>query len=99
MTAWLPYPEALRDEGNPADLTRHPEEEINITLELLFVSADLALRAGDYHRANVLLDSITRTLDNNGIFVDPIAINYRNVVRSATAAGYEVQQITLKLES
>ena len=95
LTAWLPYPKDLQEVGNPADLSRHPEEEINIVIETMFISADQALRMGDYHRANVLLDSITRTLDNNGVFVDPIGINYQNVVRVATNEGYKVQQITL----
>ena len=95
LTAWLPYPKDLQEVGNPADLSRHPEAEINIVLETMFVSADKALRTGDYQRANVLLDSITRTLDNSGVFVDPIGINYRNVVRTATSEGYEVQQISL----
>lgn len=95
LTAWLPYPKDLQEVGNPADLSRHPEDEINIILETMLISADKALRIGDYHRANVLLDSITRTLDNNGVFVDPIGINYQNVVRTTTREGYEVQQITL----
>jgi len=95
LTAWLPYPQDLMEKGNPADLTRHPQSQTNITLEAMLLSADKALRAGDYQRANILLDSLTRTLDNNGIFVDPIAINYHNLVQIASAEGYEVQQITL----
>ncbi len=95
LTAWLPYPQALQESGNPADLSRHPSDEINIALETMLISADLALRTGDYRRANVLLDSVTRTLDNGGVFVDPIAISYRNVIRVIAAEGYEVQQIDL----
>lgn len=95
LTAWLPYPQDMLNSGNTADLTRHPESQMSIALEALFLSADKALRAGDYQRANILLDSITRTMDNNGIFVDPIGINYYNLVQGATAEGYEVQEITL----
>jgi len=95
LTAWLPYPDDLREEGNPADLTRHPQDEINITLEVMFQAADTALRQGDYNKANVLLDSITRVLDNDGIFIDPLAVSYLNVVRAATAAGFEAQRVQL----
>ncbi|VAW39267.1 hypothetical protein MNBD_CHLOROFLEXI01-3771, partial [hydrothermal vent metagenome] len=35
LTAWLPYPGSLRTEGNPADLTRHPQAEVNVTLEVM----------------------------------------------------------------
>ena len=95
LTAWLPYPGAWQEEGNPADLTRHPREEINVILETMFVAADTALRAGDYNRANALLDSITRVLDNNGRYIDPLAISYHDIVHAAAEAGYEVQQIEL----
>ncbi len=95
LTAWLPYPDSLRTEGNPADLTRHPQAEINVTLEVMLHAADTALRAGDYNRANVLLDSITRVLDNDGVFIDPLAASYQNLVRLLTNQGYEVQQVSL----
>lgn len=95
LTAWLPHPETLEREGNPADLTRRPRAEINIALEVMFHASDKALRAGDYAQANILLDSITRVLDNGGVFIDPLARNYLNVVQTAGAEGYEVQQITL----
>jgi hypothetical protein len=96
LTAWLPYPQLLREEGNPADLTRHPETELNITLEAMLQAADLALREGDFNRANVILDSVTRVLDGNGAFVDPLAIHYWQVVTLAAEAGYQVQKIQLE---
>jgi len=95
LTAWLPPPELLEQEGNPADLTRHPAAEINITLEVMLQAADTAVRQADYHAANILLDSITRVLDTNGDFVDPLARTYLDVVQTATAAGYQVQQVRL----
>lgn len=95
LTAWLPYPVSLQTEGNPADLTRHPHAEINVTLEVMLQAADTALRAGDYNRANVLLDSVTRVLDSDGVFVDPLAVSHLNLVRSLTNQGYEVQQVVL----
>ena len=79
LTAWLPYPGSLQTEGNPADLTRHPQAEINVTLEAMLQAADTALRTGDYNKANVLLDSVTRVLDNDGVFIDPLAASYLNL--------------------
>jgi len=96
LTAWLPYPGALQSEGNPADLTRHPQDEINVTLEVMLLASDTALRAGDYNRANVLLDSVTRVLDNDGVFIDPLAASYLNLVRTLAAQGYEAQSVTLE---
>lgn len=98
LTAWLPYPGSLQTDGNPADLTRHPQTEINITLEVMLLAADTAVRAADYNKANVLLDSVTRVLDNEGIFVDPLAVSYLNLVRLLTNQGYEVQQVSLEGE-
>jgi hypothetical protein len=95
LTAWLPYPQDVRERGNPADLSRRPRADVNIALEALLASADEALRAGEFSRANVLLDSVTRVLDNDGVFLDPLAIHYLNIVHVAAAEGYEVQSIYL----
>ncbi|MAT97666.1 MAG: hypothetical protein CL608_11025 [Anaerolineaceae bacterium] len=96
LTAWLPYPGALRTDGNPADLTRHPQDEINVTLEVMLQAADTALRAGDYNKANVLLDSVIRVLDNDGIFIDPLAASHLNLVRLLNSEGYETQSVVLE---
>jgi hypothetical protein len=95
LSAWLPYPHEVKEQGNPADLTRHPQSEINVTLEVMLQAANIALESGDYNRANVLLDSVSRVLDNDGAFIDPLAISYLDVVRLATNLGYDVQQVTL----
>lgn len=95
LTAWLPPPEALQQQGNPADLTRHPESDIHVTFEIMLQAAEAALHDGDYQQANTLLDSITRVLDNGGSFVDPLAHNYLDVVQTAVAANFEVQAINL----
>lgn len=94
LTAWLPHPETLEREGNPADLTRHPQDEVNVTLEVMLQAADTAVRVGNYEQANILLDSIERVL-NSGEFIDPLARNYLEVVRTASEADFEVQQIEL----
>jgi hypothetical protein len=95
LTAWLPHPTAVREQGNPADFSRRPKEEINITLEVMLEAADRAARAGDYDRANVLLDSVSRILDSNGTFIDPLAITYQKIVRAAAEFDYELQQIDI----
>ncbi|HID54600.1 MAG TPA: hypothetical protein EYP41_21495 [Anaerolineae bacterium] len=95
LTAWLPYPGVLQEEGNPADLTRHPRAEINVTLEIMLASADAAMRQGDYKRANALLDSVARVLDNDGRYIDPLALSYHDIVHTAAIEGYEVQQAEL----
>jgi hypothetical protein len=95
LTAWLPSPQDVKENGNTADLTRHPRSEINVTLEVILNAADAAVRAGDYEMANILLDSITRVLDTGGNFVDPMAVNYLNIVRAAQRLGFEVQQVEL----
>ncbi len=96
LTAWLPFPGALQTDGNPADLTRHPQDEINVTLEVMLQAADLALRAGDFNKANVLLDSVTRVLDNDGVFIDPLAASYLDLVRLLSKQGYEVHAVSLE---
>jgi hypothetical protein len=98
LTAWLPYPGSLQAEGNPADLTRHPQAEVNVTLEVMLQAADTALRGNDYNKANVLLDSVTRVLENDGVFIDPLAASYLNLVQLLTNQGFEVEQVFLEGE-
>jgi hypothetical protein len=94
-TAWLPHPSEVQERGNTADLTRHPNTETNIAIEIMLRAADEALRAQDANRANVLLDSVSRILDQDGSFTDPLAASYARIVRTAMNFGYEPQQITL----
>lgn len=95
LTAWLPHPTAVREQGNPADFSRRPKEEINITLEVMLEAADRALRAGDFARSNVLLDSVNRILDSNGAFIDPLAITYQKIVRAAAEYDYELHEVDI----
>lgn len=96
LTAWLPLPDKVRQQGNPADLTRHPTAEINVALEAMLYSADQALRQEEYNRANVLLDSVERVLANGGAFLDPLSLNYRHIVQATERMGYEAQQIRVE---
>lgn len=95
LSAWLPHPTQVREFGNPADLTRRPEGEMNVTLELMLTAADTALRAGDYARANVILDSVDNILANNGAIIDPMATAYLRIVRAAAEYGYKLQSVEL----
>lgn len=95
LTAWLPYPQELEALGNPADVSRHSNEEINVTLEVMLKASDLAIRTGDFARANAHLDSIERVLSNNGVFIDPLATSYLSVVQTTSAQGYIVQNVDL----
>ncbi len=96
LQAWLPFPAGAHERGLTADFIRHPSAETNVTLETLLAAADRALRAGNYGQANVLLDSVERVVESRGTFLDPLAISYRQLVRSAARSGYEAQQIDLQ---
>ena len=99
LSAWLPHPTQVREFGNPADLTRRPREEINVTLEVMLVAADTAMRAGDYSRANVILDSVDGILERGGTIIDPMATSYLRIVRAAAEYGYELHTIELSGET
>jgi hypothetical protein len=85
----------LERQGITADFIRHPETATNIALESLLLSAHNALRSREYERANALLDSVIRVLDNGGTFLDPLAGNYLDIVRTTSAMGYQAQQISV----
>lgn len=96
LNAWLPHPTAVREQGNPADLSRSPASELNITLELMLHNADNAAREGDYERAKVLLDSVENILNNNGLFIDPLSNTYLALVRAAQEYDYELQDVDIQ---
>jgi hypothetical protein len=95
MTTWLPDPEIAERLGATADLSRQPGSAVNIALETMLVSASSTYLEGDYVRANALLDSVERVLDNNGAFLDPLALSYLDIVLTAGDLGYEAQHIDL----
>ena len=94
MTAWLPMPTEMRQRQITTDLTRKPTAEINVVLETMLVAADTALRAQDYQRANVLINSVARVLETGSI-IDPLAASYREIVAKASRAGYEVMRVEM----
>jgi hypothetical protein len=95
LTTWLPDPDIAQRLGTTADFSRQIASPVNIALETMLVSAGSALRQGDYGSADALLDSVMRVLDNNGAFLDPLALSYLNIVLTASGMGYEAQQIEL----
>lgn len=95
LSAWMPHPTQVREFGNPADLTRRPTQEINVTLELMLIAANMAIRHADYDRANVILDSVSNILNNGGNIIDPMATNYLKIVRAAAEYGYELHRVDL----
>ena len=93
--AWFPPAPELQQRNDTASLSRHPETERNILLEVMLQDADNALRSGNYHRANIILDAVDRTLAHNGNLLDPLAINYYEIIHELVAKGYFVHQVNL----
>lgn len=63
LYAWLADTVAMRQRGIVADYLRKPVEADNQSLELMFIEADTALRAGDNVRTAELLAAINAELD------------------------------------
>jgi hypothetical protein len=95
LTTWLPDPEVAQQLGATADFSRRPNSAVNVALEAMLVSANSAYRQGDYHRSSALMNSVERVLNNNGAFLDPLALSYLDIVLTASDLGYEAQQIEL----
>jgi hypothetical protein len=95
LQAWLPSARELEQRQLTADLNRHPRDPLNVTLEVMLLAVDRAIRSGDYGQANVILDSVERTLDNDGQFVDPLGMDYHQIVTKLAGVGVEVHQLEL----
>jgi hypothetical protein len=94
-TAWLPNPSEVIEFGNAADFLRQPDTETNFTIELMLRSAYDAITDEDYSRANVLLESIERFVNQENGLADPLVSNYQNIVHTVVAYGYEPHRVTL----
>jgi hypothetical protein len=97
-TAWLPHPDEVIEFGNAADFLRQPDTETNFTMELMLRSAYDAITEADYSRANVILESIERFVNQENGTADPLVANYQNIVHTVVAFGYEPQKVTLSGE-
>ena len=61
----------------------------------MLTEADKALREENYQEADVLMDSVIRILDNEGVVVDPLAAIYQDIVDQSREQGYEVQRLLI----
>ncbi|MFK7801474.1 MAG: hypothetical protein AB8G95_07585 [Anaerolineae bacterium] len=95
LEAWLPGPNGLREQGLTAELTRRPEEAINLTLEVMLTEAEILLRSGNFQQAEVLMGSIERALNNQNTFIDPLGASYNDIALEVYNRGFEVQRILL----
>ncbi|MGD2076953.1 MAG: hypothetical protein PVH18_01120 [Chloroflexota bacterium] len=95
LYAWLPSPAEAAQRQTTADFSRHPESETNIALEAMILAANELLWQAEYDRANALLDSVNRVLNNDGTFLDPLARSYLDIVRAVSDEGYVIQRIEL----
>lgn len=91
--AWLPSPEEAEKWGATADFSRHPESLTNLTLEVMLATANKALIQEDYKQLNALLNSVGRVMNNDGLFLDPLAKSYLSVVEATDILGYETQRV------
>jgi len=93
-SGWLPNPAEAESRGIVADFIRHPRDPENVALETMLIAAQDALVAGEFDRAEALLGAVNHVLDR-GVFTDPLAAEYLEIVRTVAAAGYEAQWIEL----
>ena len=91
----------MRERGIVADLVRRPSEIENIALETLLVSANQALKAGDYRfteeavgAANMVLDAIEAN-QPNPFDVHPLAKAHFDIVLLLQGTGYQAEQISV----
>jgi hypothetical protein len=101
LYAWLADGEAMRQRDIVADYLRRPQAPENVTLELMFVNADTALRAGDQLQVDGLLKTINSVLDRwpvdaqAAFGADPLAADTFALVQLVQAAGYLPQRAEL----
>jgi hypothetical protein len=93
LLGWVPVPEALLSYNLTAELTRRPDAEINRVLEIMLMAAHTALDQRDYNTARAFLDSLNRSMDQNGRLTDPLALSFQEVVRAVAQAGFSAETI------
>lgn len=102
LTPWLPNIEEAERRGRVADFVRHPQDEANLTLESLLLSAADAQYAGDYDAMDETLRVVKDILAERAkapetawadLFGDPLASAHAQIVAALLARGYEPQRI------
>ncbi|GAB4481243.1 MAG: hypothetical protein Kow0088_23380 [Anaerolineales bacterium] len=100
-TAWMLDGEQMRHRRITADYLRHPSQIENLVLELLLNEAGRARRAGEFGRAEAIIEAVESALAGlprkNGEYFSyhPIARDAWDVVSVLLALGYEPQMWTL----
>lgn len=102
QTPWLPNIVEAERRGLVTDYMRHPEGDVNLALETLFLSAADAQYMGDYDRMEQRLRAVKDTLSAHeatpqsawaDLFGDPLAGAHLDIARLLLAQGYEAQRI------
>ncbi|MDJ0752946.1 MAG: hypothetical protein QNJ45_05470 [Ardenticatenaceae bacterium] len=94
--AWLPSPRQLLERDLTAELSRKPGEVTNIALEIMLTEADNALQANNFQKSELLINTVERVIINDGLFVDPLAQSYRDIVATSLDWGFEPHRITIE---
>lgn len=91
---WVPSLQESQERGITADWLRHPVDEVNLTLEIMFIAADRAIDYKAYGQVASLLEAIKAVLDAEGdLAIHPLAAGYRGLVQATVAAGYVPREI------
>ena len=93
LSAWLPDGEAARRRGLTADFIRSPRAAEAVALEAMLSAAEQALGRGAFEEAEALISAAGAVLTAGGVFADPLAAQYLQIVIALSAQGYDVQTI------
>lgn len=95
LSAWLPDGATARRRGLTADFVRSPRTAEAVTLEVMLTAAEQALGRGAFEEAEALISAVEAVLAADGVFADPLAGQYLQIVSTLSAQGYDVQTISL----
>ncbi len=101
LSAWLLDIDSMLAESITADYVRHPRSATHLTLELILINAEEALRVGDAVAAQAGIDAVNAVLEEiesgatNPWQASPLAAEVLQVVQTVHRWGYEPQQVTL----
>ena len=100
-TAWLLENKTMRERGIVADYLRHPNTDINLALETLFITASDQMSAQQFTDASQTLEVINSVLDAiehgtaDPFSVSIMAADYLSIAATLQRQGYEVQGIII----
>ena len=76
-------------------LIREANAPPNVAVELMIANAQKAIVAGEYERAEMLVEEIRGVLES-GEFISPLAYEYASIVRTLSEEGYEGVSLELQ---